>query len=203
MKSFISPRTGKGAYGTVLVAAILTATLLIGCVCPQAEPPVKAPIESVKRSVSLPCTYWHHGSLWQSEAALIGRVRSVEVRKDDHRFPVLWRDYILDVAGIAGDLPELKGVTKVHAETLGEVNVGTWVVVYVHYYEDKPSVATMGMDPIVVEGPQSPFPKLLIRKGVKWERFSDSDLEILRRADGAAYQLARDYRKLQKLDIIE
>ena len=191
----------KTHLSTFLACCALVALLFLGA-CKRDEAKVErltTPIGTTKREIRLPCTYWYEGFLCTSQAALIGKVKSVTDRKDDHEPSMgTWHDYVLELSGIAGDCPELAGVTEVHAETFSEVKAGTWVVVYVHDYEKKPSVCTGAREPIQVEGPDAPFPHVLLRTGLHWERFSDADLEILRHNDPAGAEQIISWRKASK-----
>lgn len=137
-------------------------------------------VGTAEKTVDVACAHWFGGLLCSSEAAVIGRVASVENRPDDIGTPVIWHDYVLDVSSIAGDCEELEGITQFKSSTLNEVQNGTWVIIYVHYYEKKPDLATSGMAPILITGPEDPFAQALLRTGLQWKRFTDQDLGYLR-----------------------
>ena len=155
---------------------------LLGC---HSKEPIKTrrlttSVGTVEKTIDLPCAHWSMGFLCTSQAAVIGRVSSVEDRPDDIGTPVVWHDYVLDVSSIAGDCEELEGITKFRSSTLNEIQNGTCVIVYVHYYEAKPDIVTSGMAPIVIVGTEDPLAQTMLRTGLQWERFTNQDLDNLR-----------------------
>jgi len=137
------------------------------------------------RSMKLPCTTWYVNSLAKAQAAVIGRVQSVEDGKIENE---VVHEFVLDVSSVAGDCPELNGVKTIRSETYSEIIAGTWVIIYVHYYENKPDVCISAHDPIVIAGPDAPLARLFMRTGLNWKKLNPAEHELLRSALPVEYQ---------------
>ncbi|MEQ1841266.1 MAG: hypothetical protein ABL994_12725, partial [Verrucomicrobiales bacterium] len=114
------------------------------------------------KSMRIPCTTWFPGYFHMADAIVVGEI--TEVTKAPSRVdpkPEVCR-FSISVAEIGGDCPELQGITEVHSENPHAVKKGDWVAMLIHYYENKPNLATGSGALIVLGGIDDPLAKLFV-----------------------------------------
>ena len=140
------------------------------------------------KSIFVPCTTWFHGFLAMADAVVVGKVTKVtdEISQVDPNSKVY--NFSLAVEGVGGSCPELKGVKEIRSENHNIVRAGTWVIMLIHYYEDKPNLATGSRELDVIEGVDDPLAQLFVTKGVAYQDYTDDDMVILKKRMPAEYE---------------
>jgi len=162
-----------------------TLVLLLIVFCAPASAKEKTP---PKESVRIPLATWSNGFVHLSDAVVVGKVTEVNqtVSPVDPKSKIY--EYTLSVDGVAGDCPELNGVKEIRSESNHPVKVGKWVLMLVHYYEEKPDLATGSRPLEKIKNRDDPLAKFFIAKGLDFQNYTEKDMLLLKKRMPATYK---------------
>jgi hypothetical protein len=144
--------------------------------------------KQASKSIRIPCSTWFHGYLHMADAVVVGRISEVTERNSDIDPESKVFSYSLGVSAFGGDCPELKGVTEIRSENHNPVKKGDLVIMLVHYYENKPNLATGSRPLDVIKSVDDPIAKLFISKGINYQNYTDADMLVLKEAMPVEYE---------------
>jgi len=79
-------------------------------------------------------------------------------------------------------------VTEIRSENHNPVKKGDLVIMLVHYYENKPNLATGSRPLDVIKSVDDPIAKLFISKGINYQNYTDADMLVLKEAMPVEYE---------------
>lgn len=149
---------------------------------------ISADEKKQQKSVTIPCTTWFQGFVHMADAVVMGKITEVtEAVSDIDSQSKVYR-YSLAVSAVGGNCPELKGVSEVRSENHNATKVGEWVIMLVHYYENKPDLATGSRPLLTIVGPDDPLAKLFATKGPDYLSYTEDDMQLLKDRMPDAYE---------------